>query len=78
MTEWAKALKLPWTAAENGTRRPATGAHTITRAAVIVFFFWIFEEAVLYLLTTYVTGFVVWLCYIPFMGNDPPQFSGTW
>ena len=55
VTGWARALRLPWTAAAGNTRRHVTGAHTITGAAVIVFLSRLFHEQ--FLLTTYVTRF---------------------
>ena len=57
---------------EDGTRRPTTRTHTITRAA-IVFFSGFFYEAVVQHVT-YVTDFCR-VCRLFVFPNDPPQFS---
>ena len=76
-TEWTKAQRLPWTT--------AAGRYTETRdrrahhheSSCDRIFFWIFDEAVPVDHIYASLDFVVWLCCIPFMGNDPPQFSWT-
>ena len=76
VTEWAKILRLPRTA--------AAGRHTKTRdrrahhheSSCHRILFWIFDAVPFWLHTS--LDFVAWLCCIPFKGNDPPQFSGTW
>ena len=62
---------------EDGTRRPTTSTHTIITRAAVDFFSVFFYEAVVQHVT-YVTDFCrVGRVVYPFMGNDPPQFSGT-
>ena len=53
-------------------------ARTPSREQLSSYFFWIFDEAVPFGLHIHMLlDCVVWLCCIPFMGNDPPQLSGT-
>ena len=76
VTEWAKVLRLPWTAtAGRHTRKPATGAHTITKSPVIVLFSGLLMKQ--YLLTTYVTGFCSVAVLYTLHGERPFAILGT-
>ena len=59
----------------HGDPRPA---RTPSRQMLPSYFFWILDEAVTDDYIRHWNLYVVSLCCIPFMGNDPPQFSGTW
>ena len=78
-TEWAKELRLPsTTTAERHTETRDRRAHHHDSSNHRIFSGFFIGQALITSLVHTLLDFVVWLCCMPFMGNDPPQFSGTW